>query len=74
MRLVMKQGNVCSELADNHQREGSSREQYRTGKKRRSGIYPFLYPQRRILPAESFFRLLDFSVLEKDCTFRVRSF
>ena len=33
MRLVMKQGNVCSELADNHQREGSSREQYRTGKR-----------------------------------------
>ena len=74
MRLVMKQENVCSKQADNHQREGSSREQYRTAKKRRSGIYPFLYRQRRILPAESFFRLLHFSVLEKDCTIRVRSF
>ena len=74
MRLVMKQENVCGKQADNHQREGSSREQYRPAKKRRSGIYPFLYRQRRILPAESFFRLLHFSELEKDCTIRVRSF
>ena len=42
-------------------------------KKKWSGIYPFLYPQSRIPPVESFFRLLDFSAFEKDYTIRVRS-